>query len=77
MSGQRTLKRSVAKANGTPLRRGPAKASDGTAKGPARSPTQREVFAIRRAQRAAAEAELLAKQQKAVASDSASIPTAA
>jgi hypothetical protein len=62
MSGLRTLRRSVAKAQGLPLRRGPAKASDGSAKGPARSPSREE---IRQAKRRAMKAEKAASEAAA------------
>jgi hypothetical protein len=55
MSGLRKMRRSMAKANGTPLRRGPAKGSTGAVKGPARLPSLAESFkATNRAKREAA-----------------------
>jgi hypothetical protein len=47
----RSLRRSIAKANGLPLRTGPAKASDGSAKGPARTPSRYERIQMLRAAR--------------------------
>jgi hypothetical protein len=58
MSGLRTMKRSMAKAQGIPTRRGPAKGTTGKVKGPARSPSLAEVHvAARREARAKAAAE--------------------
>jgi hypothetical protein len=55
----RTMKRSKAKANGNPLRYGPAKGTTGKEKGPARSPslaeTRRAVNAEAKRAKAAAE----------------------
>ena len=61
MSGMRTMRRAMKKAQGVALRRGPAKASDGTTKGPDRSPSREE---IRQAMRRAMKAE---KARKAAA----------
>jgi hypothetical protein len=52
--GMRKMKRSMRKAQGIPEKNALSpKGSTGEAKGPARSPTQREVFAAKRARAAA------------------------
>ena len=52
----RSLKRSIRKAQGLPLRTGPAKASDGSEKGPARLPSLHQRNEAKRAARKAAAA---------------------
>lgn len=54
---QRTLRRQAMKAQGVPLRNGPAKGSTGKEKGPARTPTLLEARRMARAALRAAAAE--------------------
>jgi hypothetical protein len=65
MSGLRTMRRSMARANGLPLRRGAARASDGSEKGPARMPSAEDVRQAKRRARKADAARLAAKQKAA------------
>jgi hypothetical protein len=55
MSALRKMRRSVKKANGVALRRGPAKGTTGKVKGPARSPSLAEARAAARRQKLAEE----------------------
>jgi hypothetical protein len=67
--GLRKLKRSMRKAQGLPLRNGPAKASDGSEKGAARTPSREEVRQAmrreRKSEKAAAEAAAQSEQKAA------------